>query len=489
MQGVSTVTSSKNVRVQALFLISVAHAAVFLWKVPFLPKEYYSDGINALISPKFSNTLTANSAATATASTSNNDAITDWRNTNKTSSCVFRHYESATRYYDLNRNHRAGNSTLATSFLEKASYIYGERPFVLHGTVGGKICAATNTTVMDGTNPTLVSIQRLATEVRTTILDKYPAATFIASLAFKKNHQCQWPNPSQDGWNRKWPRKVDLLLLDSNLHTLATARIDKSRELDDGRLFIHKGELWLSFKNYEAKRAKLVFFVKIEISTDPVFNPSYSSLRQQYRVCCGRNWAFVQSNNKGFEVLEWPDPVTVSTIRISDISPMNYQHLSPFTGHPQPHDEYTSVFHGTSGSLIPIIFGQQDNREEYLGIGHFRRRSNNNTDDQLLSFAEYGHHYTHAFFTIVREQPENPDSWKMKRVSPEFVLASPHQPEVIQFASGLELVENVVYIGFGKNDCEAAYMTLPLQRVQDLLREVPSEKNQVEVSDLMKTPV
>ena len=114
---------------------------------------------------------------------------------------------------------------------------------------------------------------------------------------------------------------------------------------------------------------------------------------------------------------------------------------------------------------------------EYLGIGHFHRPSGREAND----YARFGHHYTHAFFTISDRPP-----FHLKRLSQELVLPShahENDAEVIQFWSGLELLDdNTLTLAYGINDCEGAATFLDLSAVENLLREVDPGK---EVIDLM----
>jgi hypothetical protein len=116
-----------------------------------------------------------------------------------------------------------------------------------------------------------------------------------------------------------------------------------------------------------------------------------------------------------------------------------------------------------------------------LGIGHFHRPEGRAAND----YARFGHHYTHAWFTIPASPP-----FRLQRLSREFLLPSPADPkdgEIIQFLSGLELVERengkqVLALAYGINDCEGAAVYIDMDQVDWLLRDVPEGK---EVLDLM----
>ena len=104
----------------------------------------------------------------------------------------------------------------------------------------------------------------------------------------------------------------------------------------------------------------------------------------------------------------------------------------------------------------------------------------------------------HAFFTleqkIVSREDGDGDTTKfgLKRLSNEFVFTAPsslndHTADVIQFASGIDLVggdeDGKLMISYGINDCEAAIVFLEMAKVQEFLLPVD---NGEEVVNLMK---
>ena len=100
--------------------------------------------------------------------------------------------------------------------------------------------------------------------------------------------------------------------------------------------------------------------------------------------------------------------------------------------------------------------------------------------------ARFGHHYTHAFFTITDEKPH-----VLRRLSQEFLFPSQvwnrtDDADVIQYASGLEWVadsrQSRIAIGYGINDCEAAIVEIDRSIIERMLVQVP---NGTEVRDLM----
>jgi len=115
--------------------------------------------------------------------------------------------------------------------------------------------------------------------------------------------------------------------------------------------------------------------------------------------------------------------------------------------------------------------------KELLGMAHFHRPP----DRDENPYARFGHHYTHALFTIPAYPP-----FRLKRMSAEFVLPSIHHPndaEIIQFMSGLEVTHDHVVIAYGINDCEGAAVRIPRDVVENMLQDVPEGK---QVMDIMR---
>ena len=135
-----------------------------------------------------------------------------------------------------------------------------------------------------------------------------------------------------------------------------------------------------------------------------------------------------------------------------------------------------SHFHGTNAFMVP--FGDL----ELLGTGHFHRPPGRGKND----YARFGHHYTHAFFTITAKPPH-----RLKRLSPEFVLASKSNKhgddaDIIQFASGLEVDGKDVILAYGINDCEGAAVYVDRAVVDGLLRAVPDGMQVVDLLEKIK---
>ena len=191
-----------------------------------------------------------------------------------------------------------------------------------------------------------------------------------------------------------------------------------------------------------------------------------------------------------------------------------------------------SHFHGNPG-FMPYIAEW----DEFLSIGHFHRpqqywsgwknttTKTKTSDGHVITttrqqkdgvnnqYAPYGHHYTHAFFTLSAQPP-----YRLKRLSNEFVFAAKHQPldgDIAQFVTSLEIVsesiirranhttkntnkqganddDSYALIGYGINDCESSIVLIQLARIQAMLQETVAQGSvgdhtlPVEVVDLMQ---
>jgi hypothetical protein len=209
------------------------------------------------------------------------------------------------------------------------------------------------------------------------------------------------------------------------------------------------------------------------------YNDNQQELKVQLRasdtesLCCGRNMALMDNvHTNQLQALTWVDPVTVV-----DIEMIKPQHLATKVDHRRRLGENMtkkkkkkSHFHGTNGFMVHL-----PRTQEYLGIGHFHRPPGREAND----YARFGHHYTHAFFTISDTPP-----FHLKRLSPELVLPShavKDDAEVIQFWSGLELLDDkTLSLAYGINDCEGAATTLELSSVEAILRVVEPGKEVVD---------
>jgi hypothetical protein len=107
----------------------------------------------------------------------------------------------------------------------------------------------------------------------------------------------------------------------------------------------------------------------------------------------------------------------------------------------------------------------------------------------LLTFLSIS---AHAFFTLEQKVAGDAKTFKLKRISNEFVFMAPSSSkentgDVIQFASGIDIVgsdeSGKLMISYGINDCEAAIVFLDMKKVQEILLPVGDGE---EVVDLMK---
>jgi hypothetical protein len=136
------------------------------------------------------------------------------------------------------------------------------------------------------------------------------------------------------------------------------------------------------------------------------------------------------------------------------------------------HQTHKSHIHGTNAFMVPV----NTDGTTLLGIAHFHRPNDRNPNE----YARFGHHYTHAFYTVGR------DDQTLVALSPEFVLPAPYRPddaEIIQFISGLEKHGDLITLAYGINDCEAAIVELDWAVVSKFLRPVAAGQ---QVVDLMK---
>ena len=207
------------------------------------------------------------------------------------------------------------------------------------------------------------------------------------------------------------------------------------------------------------------------------------------------------SNPQNLLSLTWVDPITVievdttpkpippqptrrkprrkllSASGCSDGSGTNSERNSPhhrrLDGRKNNH--HKSHIHGTNAFMLYIA-----QADVFLGVAHFHRPNDRRTNP----YARFGHHYTHAFFTINARDPPH----QLTALSPEFVFPAtartehPKDAEIIQFSSGLEWDEitQSIVLAYGINDCEAAVTKIPWSVVRnEWLRPVDSPGKQV----------
>ena len=299
------------------------------------------------------------------------------------------------------------------------------------------------------------------------------------------------------------------------------------QEFDDPRLFFHLGRVWVLYRNgplfgYTDQVHNPIHFEQVSPGDDATLAGgskfvAYVKASETVWIGGGRNIALISEEpiskengevewvpNPRLMALTWIDPVTVKDDidlrgvdtalnsqqrRLEENPPLLPQHRRLGT---KPNK---SNIHGTNGYMVPLT-----STGELLGIAHFHRPENRKESQ----FALHGHHYTHAFFTIARQADDDNTKdissrpFKLKRLSNEFVFRAnsipageTHPPidgDVIQFASGLDVtggdVDGKLIISYGINDCEGAYFTIAIQKVQEMLIAVSPGQ---EVVDLMET--
>lgn len=192
------------------------------------------------------------------------------------------------------------------------------------------------------------------------------------------------------------------------------------------------------------------------------------------------------SQTKALQSLTWVDPVTVVEVDVSKSSVAEKRRLTQISNDSTAfrdqrrlkQEKRESHIHGTNAFLVPY------GNNELLGIGHFHRPPGRDANE----YSRHGHHYTHCFFTI----SANDEKYELQRLSAEFVFSSkqyPHDADMIQFASGLELDEEngQAVIAYGINDCEAASVYLDLEVLENMLKPVEPGQQVVDVMRKVET--
>lgn len=393
----------------------------------------------------------------------------------------------------------------------------------------------------DGTNPSILKLAnnpRIDPSVRELLHSGDDDAYYVATICMTDS-QCGWNDTPEEIAEFHLSRddksstlRTVLLVLDKNFKTLREATIHtkmnanfgrranppnnqyKTFKLDDARLFTHKGQIWVSYREgklfgYDKQVLnKINFELPEEVDKRIDNGEGVASLRKATKkddssssnsfsatllasetetLCCGRNMALIDNvHTDKLQALTWVDPVTVVDVDVSktDGEVQKEEHRRLETNQnknrrrKKKDEKKKSHFHGTNGFMVHL-----PKTQEYMGIGHFHRPPDRNQND----YARFGHHYTHAFFTITDAPP-----FRLNRLSPELVVPSsayPEDAEIIQFWSGLELSSggdgddsSLLALAYGINDCEGAATHLDLAVVEDLLRDVSEGK---EVVDFM----
>jgi hypothetical protein len=390
----------------------------------------------------------------------------------------------------------------------------------------------------DGTNPSILRVKDNRNIKLPAAVGFGPNVMYLATICMT-NSQCAWKDtPEQveefhiSTLTEPTTLRTVLLVLDENFQVLEETTIltwvdaqygkrampeDAMYEtfpLDDARLFTFQENLFVSYRDGPNFGYDKQVLNRVHLTREANGVLKASLLASEVNtLCCGRNMALIENMlTYKLQALTWVDPVTVVNVHIRDKETnleggkMTQRRLSaveegrrPPPPPPQPplreaesawnqsfvammpphrrrlksSGRKESDFHGTNGFMVYL-----PQLHEYLGIGHFHRPPGRKEND----YARFGHHYTHAFFTISDHEP-----FHLKRLSPELVLQSdtkPQDAEVIQFWSGLERLDNnVIVLTYGINDCEGAATYIDMKTIDYILRDVPKG---MEVSDMLE---
>lgn len=473
--------------------------------------------------------------------------------TDDDSQCAFRHY-SDRRYYGLSNPQQPdflsqaeyiyGERPIVLDQIKQRHKLCVDQTEWLDRDDQNKLPFA------DGTNPSILHIDRLQETPHYHAL-KQIGVTFLATICMT-NSQCQWRDTPEELVQNKLSTRdtpntlrTVLLFLNDNFQVLHESTIlfernanwgkrklkpvivgnggkygTQIRALDDARLFVYQNNIWISFRDgpafgYDKQVLNPLHLESLSSISSSQSQPKQQLLLQQQLLrvtirasetltfCCGRNMALITPSpaagaaaatvdltHTTLQALTWVDPVTVidvHTVGTNNEIPDNNNKNKKKHHHQRRLGTDTtkkSHIHGTNAFMVP--YGENN---ELLGMAHFHRPNDRNEN----VYARFGHHYTHAFFTIAPTDIHpttgiTSSSFHLKRLSAEFVLPSQHHPhdaEVIQFISGLELHGNDVVLAWGINDCEGAAGTISIDAVNQLLR--PVETIGMEVVDFMKT--
>jgi hypothetical protein len=403
----------------------------------------------------------------------------------------------------------------------------------------------------DGTNPSLLSMERIRAarnptketsdfirDVERLSIDNKKRIKYVAT-ACMTNSQCVWGSPTPATFsNETAPRVVltTLLLLDTNFGTVAQATIRLKRDgpwgkmpappkqqqpqpvyhtpaLDDARLFVHAGRIWVSYREGRGFGYETQVLNPVRASIDLQKEPARALHAEIWAsetasFCCGRNMALMESGNATpadpqLLSLTWVDPVTVIEVDTTPHVVSSALSTKKKNGNAQAQrrklqqqqqvtKSRTSHVHGNNAFMVRL-----PHVDEFLGVAHFHRPH----DRKPNAYAKFGHHYTHALYTVSASPP-----YELRRLSAEFVLPQAAKPaavpapstttndaedaEIIQFASGLEVVgDKRIIIAYGINDCEAAIAEVSLEEAMThWLRPVQPGTQVVDVMMPLKAP-
>jgi hypothetical protein len=396
----------------------------------------------------------------------------------------------------------------------------------------------------DGTNPSIVSVARLRAlphphATLQAFLDALPSTVVWLVSACLTNSQCTWQDSPDDlrhfqfssSSSKPDTLRTMLLLMDASFGVVQQTTIGmvvdapwgrrpkrlpnraakeqppRLLALDDARLFVHdNGQLWISYREgpsfgYESQVLNPLHLAWTDGGSSAGPTTTVTATVQSSETtyfCCGRNMALMQDRRSSSSSSEpspqllsltWVDPITVQVVNTTAQPVPNGKRQAQDLTHGRRlaaptkanhHKPAKSHIHGTNAFMVylPAV-------DEFLGVAHFHRPNDRATNP----YARFGHHYTHAFFTVAAVPP-----YVLTAISAEFVYPRGdgggggdvvEDAEIIQFSSGLEVTEDgqTIVLAYGINDCEAAVTTVPWATVADLLRPVAAGQ---QVVDLMQ---
>jgi len=398
----------------------------------------------------------------------------------------------------------------------------------------------------DGTNPSVLTMDRVKTKapaVADQVLKFHPETHYFVT-ACMTNSQCTWKDDDKAdrrdkfdlpdlNQNRPDTVRTVIQLLDANFVKIAETTVFLERDaawgrklrkpdpeslhlppLDDARLFLHNSSIHISYREGPGFGYESQVLNELHLRFEPSFSAQIRA-SESFSFCCGRNMALMSlesDDDDSLYSLTWVDPVTVVKVdtapaavstkrqqrrrRLDKIKDNNtqYNDLLLHTQIEQHHRRllggkpHKSHIHGTNAFMVPF----KDN--QFLGVAHFHRPNDRNRNN----YARFGHHYTHAFYTVGHDDDSNADAnlrFRLTGLSQEFVLpaASIQQranddAEIIQFVSGLEYneLQQQIVLAYGINDCEGAVTIIDYEIVESMLVPVESGK---QVVDFMKPPL
>ena len=240
---------------------------------------------------------------------------------------------------------------------------------------------------------------------------------------------------------------VDLRILDLDYQSLSLCNKFfgnvNVNGIEDPKIFFHSGDYYVisnvlgsSLQPYPCSNTMCIYKLSSPKSTFTLLHPPpFAPLSQKQK-----NWSPFSFDNRLLveysvnpHIILEIDLLTGSSSPIYNTSFPDASSLS-VTGH-------SSIHCGPPPVLLP--------NNQFLAIGH-----------QRVTHGDY----THFFYTFEAHPP-----FGVTSMSHHFKLDSYSR---IQFAAGISLHNNIIYISYGIDDCENRIFSSSLERVLDLLRPV-----------------